>query len=188
MKNSFIFGIEVVNTPIISSTFFLTLLLMLGLFFFIRASVKDRTKKIKLISPDSQEILLTRLQEYFESRSYQIVKLDRDNKQITFEGFVRPSWFLAIFLSLLAGVGFVCLGLVLSFLYPQSGNTFLLLTAIAPVTGYFYWQQAGRTEKVDLKVEPAGIDEQTAQTLMTIAAHRDELIQLQQNIPFKLIE
>ncbi len=190
MKNLFIFGIEAVNTPIVSSTFLLTLLLMSGLFFFIRASVKNRTKKIKLISTDSQDILLTRLQEYFESRSYHIVKLDRDKKQITFEGFVRPSWFLAIFLSCLAAIGLSCFALVLSFLYPQDNNLyFLLLNAIAPIAGYFYWQKAGRTETVDLKVEAlSSSDETNDRTLMTIAAHRDELIQLQQNISFKLSE
>lgn len=173
-----------VNTPVISSTFFLTLLLMLGLFFFIRASTKDRTQKIKLISPQPQETLLTQLQEYFEGRSYRIIKLDRGNKQVTYEGFVRPSWFLAIFLSLLAGIGLLCLAVVLGFLYPQSGKIFLLLTAIAPLVGYFYWQKAGRKEKIDLKVEVYPTAETSQQTLMTIAAHRDELIQLQQNFTF----
>lgn len=187
MKIFLIFGIEAVNTPIGSSTLFLTLLLMLGLLFFLRASVKDRTKKIKLVSSESQEMLLTRLQEYFESRSYQIVNLEQDKKQITFQGFVRPSWFLAIFLSLLAAIGCLCLALVLSFLYPQIGNKFLILIAIAPVTGFFYWQKAGRTEKVDLKVEAINSNE-TARTLMTIAAHRDELIQLQQNITLEPVE
>jgi len=188
MQIFFIFGIATVDSGIDSSTLFLTLLLMLGLFFFLRASVKDRTKKIQLSSSESQEILLSRLQEYFESRSYQIVDLDRDKKQVTFQGLVRPSLFMAIFLSLLAQIGCLCLALVLSFLYPQIGNGFLLLIAIAPLTGFLYWQKARRTERVALKVEPADSKLTNVKTLMTIAAHRDELIQMQQTIAFETVE
>ncbi|XTZ11367.1 MAG: cofactor assembly of complex C subunit B, partial [cyanobacterium endosymbiont of Rhopalodia yunnanensis] len=46
------------NLPVLSSTFFLTLLLMMGLFFFIRASAKDRTERIKLTSRESIDQLL----------------------------------------------------------------------------------------------------------------------------------
>ncbi|MEQ8754914.1 MAG: cofactor assembly of complex C subunit B, partial [Coleofasciculus sp. G1-WW12-02] len=42
------------STPILSSTFLLTLLLAVGLFFFIRASVKDRTQKVQLIAQEPE--------------------------------------------------------------------------------------------------------------------------------------
>lgn len=173
------------DTPVISSTFFLTLLLTAGLFFFIKASVKDRTQKVKLISQQPQEVLLSKLQAHFEGRSYQITQLDRANKQVTFEGFVRPSWFLAIFLTLMAVFGALCLALVLAYLYPQASKIFFLLTAIAPLTGLFYWQKAGRLEKVALKVEAIDLPTNNPQTLMTIAAHRDELIQLERAFTFE---
>ena len=53
------------NLPVIPSTFFLTLLMMIGLFFFIRASVKDRIKQIQLVPAESEDVLVKKLQEYF---------------------------------------------------------------------------------------------------------------------------
>ena len=90
------------NTTILSSTLLLTLLLAVGLFFFIRASVKDRTEQVKLIAEQPEESLLTQLQEYFDQRAYRIDSVDAATNHVTFSGFVRPSWFLAIFLTLLA--------------------------------------------------------------------------------------
>jgi hypothetical protein len=60
-----------VDVPVIASTFLLTLLMMLGLFFFIRASVKDRTKQIQLVPPDSEDVLLKKLQQYFKYKKIQ---------------------------------------------------------------------------------------------------------------------
>ena len=74
------------NTTILSSTFFLTLLLAVGLFFFIRASIKDRTEQVKLIVTEPEESLLARLQEYFDRRSYRIAALDRATGEVTFGG------------------------------------------------------------------------------------------------------
>ncbi|MEM9507733.1 MAG: cofactor assembly of complex C subunit B, partial [Cyanobacteria bacterium P01_E01_bin.35] len=81
------------NLPVIPSTFFLTLLMMIGLFFFIRASVKDRTKQIRLVPAESEDVLIKKLQDYFESRAYQLVSIDTNNKQVSFTGFVQPSIF-----------------------------------------------------------------------------------------------
>ncbi|HSF73309.1 MAG TPA: cofactor assembly of complex C subunit B, partial [Microcoleus sp.] len=47
------------NTAVLPSTFVLTLLLAVGLFFFIKASVKDRIEQVKLASESAQESLLT---------------------------------------------------------------------------------------------------------------------------------
>lgn len=173
------------NTSILSSTFFLTLLLMVGLLFFIRASVKDRTQQVQLMAEVSKTSLLTQLQDYFTQRAYQITAIDPQQQQITFEGFVRPSWFMAIFLSILAAFGFLCLGLLLSFLYPPLTPLFLALIFLAPVAGIFYWKKAGRVEKVFLSLEDTTESTLSICSFVTVTAHRDELIQLQQALPLK---
>jgi Cofactor assembly of complex C subunit B len=171
-----------VNTPTVLSPLILTLLLMVGLFFFIRASVKDRTEQVKLLWQEPEESVLNKLQQYFEQRAYRITTVDPTLNRVTFEGFVRPSWFLAVFLSFLAAVGLLCLALVLSLLYPSSGNFFLALTLLAPAAGIFYWQKAGRREQVSLQVETISAP-QPQKSIITITAHRDELFQLQQAFP-----
>lgn len=174
------------NTTILSSTLLLTLLLAVGLFFFIRASVKDRTEQVKLIAEQPEESLLTQLQEYFDQRAYRIDSVDAATNQVTFSGFVRPSWFLAIFLTLLAACGLVSLALVLSLLYPTAGGIFLGLALLAPAAGIFYWQKAGRREQVSLKLEK--LADSPPQSLITVRAHRDELAALQQTLPFRASE
>lgn len=173
------------NTPILSSTFLLTLLLAVGLLFFIRASVKDRTQQVGLIAQESEESILSRLQQYFDQRAYRVAALDAANNQVTFQGFVRPSWFMAIFLTILAACGTLCLSLVLSFLYPSFDRIFLGLVLFAPAAGIFYWKKAGRNEQVSLKVEAVATPETNSQTLITVTAHRDELQQLQQALKLK---
>lgn len=159
---------------------------MVGLFFFIRASVKDRTQQMQLIAEEPEELLLPQLQEYFDQRAYQVVAVDAAQEQVTFQGFVRPSWFLAIFLTALAACGWICLALVLSFLYPSVGKIFLALSLlVAPAAGVFYWTKAGRVEQVSLKVEALAGEGQAERSLITVTAHRDEVIQLQRALPLK---
>lgn len=173
------------NTTILSSTFLLTLLLAIGLFFFIRASVKDRTQQVQLLSCEPEESLLTRLQQYFDRRAYRVAAVDAATNQVTFQGFVRPSWFLAIFLTTLAACGILCLSLVLSLLYPKLSSVFLGLILLAPAAGVFYWNKAGRSEQVLLKVEAMPEPDTDSQSLITVTAHRDELIELQQALKLK---
>lgn len=151
--------------------------MMVGLFFFIRASVKDRTEQVTLNYQIPEDTLVSQLQDYFEKRAYQVTSTDPQKKQVTLEGFVRPSLFLAIFLSFLAAFGLLCLSLVLSLLYSPLTGLFLCLTLLAPGAGIFYWKNAARLEQVYLKLEPTN---QLGQSSITIRAHRDELIQLQQ--------
>jgi Cofactor assembly of complex C subunit B len=173
-----------VNLPVISSTFFLTLLMMIGLFFFIRASVKDRTKQIQLIPEESADVLVKKLQEYFEARAYQLTSVDPETKQVAFTGYVQPSVFLAVLLSFLAVVGLSCLTLVLWLLFPNFNQLWWLLLLVAPLAGVFYWQKAGRWEKILLQV----IAMSDRPNLVRITAHRDELIQLQQNLRVEILD
>ncbi|MDY7014266.1 MAG: cofactor assembly of complex C subunit B [Cyanobacteriota bacterium] len=168
------------NTPVLSSTFFLTLLLLVGLVFFIRASVKERIQQAQSIADLSEEALLSQLQTYFEQRAYRIAAVDAEQQQVTFQGKVRPSVFLAVFLTFLAICGVGCLALVLSFLYPTLTAVWLSLILLSPLAGWFYWRKAGRVERVLLKVERIEREPgQSPQSLMTAIAHRDELAQLQ---------
>ena len=158
--------------------------MMIGLFFFIRASVKDRTKQIQLLPADSEDILIKTLQDYFEARAYQLTSIDPKTKQVTFKGYVQPSIFLAILLSFLAVVGLSCLTLILFLLFPNLNQLCWLLLLAAPLAGIFYWQKARRWEKILLQV----IMRNDRPNLVAITAHRDELIQLQTNLTVQAVD
>lgn len=172
------------NTPVVATALIMTVLTFIGLLFFIRASIKDRTKQIKLIPDESEEVFLSKLQTYFEQRAYQIVNVDTENQTVTFQGFVKPSFFLAILLTGLAGLGLFCLALVLAFLYPNLTGFSWCLLALAPVAGFFYWRNAGRSENVLLGLYPR----KEGMNLVTVTAHRDELIQLQNNLNLQTVK
>jgi len=157
---------------------------MIGLFFFIRASVKDRTKQIQLLPDESEDILIKKLQEYFEARAYQLTSINPEEKEVAFTGYVQPSVFLAILLSFLAIVGLSCLILVLFLLFPNLNQFCWLLLLIAPTAGIFYWKKAGRWEKILLQV----VMQQDSPNLVKIVAHRDELIQLQENLTVQTVD
>ncbi len=158
--------------------------MMIGLFFFIRASVKDRTKQIQLVPAETEDVLLKKLQDYFESRGYKMTLVDPEKKQITFKGFVQPSIFLAVLLSMLAVVGFSCLALVLFLLFPDANSFVWLIVILSPLAGIFYWQKAGRWEEIMLGVVPSP----NSQNLVSVTAHRDELIQLEENLSVQTVE
>jgi Flp pilus assembly protein TadB len=176
-----------VNSAILPSTLLLTLLLSVGLFFFIRASVKDRTQEVRLVSEQAQASLMAQLQQYLQQRSYQVAKVDAEHNQVTFEGVVRPSVFLAIFLTLLAAVGILCLTLVLSLLFPSLSAIFVWLVLLSPGAGVFYWKRARRLEQVSLKVE-ATSENLHSPSEITVIAHRDELLELQRALHLKPCE
>lgn len=176
------------DTAVLPSTFMLTLLLTVGLFFFIKASVKPRIEQVKLASESAQESLLTELQQYFAQRAYRVVAVDAPNYKVTFEGFVRPSWFLAIFLTMLGAGGTLCLGLVLGMLVPQQGQIFLALVLLSPLAGVFYWKKAGRAEQVSLKLESVAEPGSQIKSFVTVRAHRDELAAMQKALNLKPLE
>lgn len=165
------------TNTVLSSTFFLTLLLLVGLFFFIRAATKDRTETLELTVGQNAEAVRTQLQTYFEQRAYQVTAAD-SSAEMTLTGLVRPSVFLALFIALMAAIAAGCLGLVLAILFPAWAYGFGALLLIAPAAGAFYWRRAGRQEQVRLKVEASDADSSS----LTVVAHRDELIALKQKM------
>ncbi|MEM9215879.1 MAG: cofactor assembly of complex C subunit B [Cyanobacteria bacterium P01_F01_bin.150] len=219
------------QSPVLSSTFFLTLLMMIGLVFFIRASTKERIEMVQFAIAQPSDATLIRLQSYFLQRSYKSIAKSTDQlvgdspasesdmpilssteqarkKDITkqvFEGMVRPSVFLAFLLFLLAGIGFLCLALVLSILLPQLGTYVWFLGVLAPAASLFYWKKSSRLEQVSLKVEPlVPTDSEDSadsskeiqsqvETKVTVMGHRDELASLkkaliQQSLSLRALE
>ena len=165
------------------STFILTVLLMIGLFFFIRASTKDRTEQVTLTCQDNEDNILSYLRDYFLGRSYKVTAIDGERNKVTLEGMVSPSSFLAVFFTFLAGCGLFCLALVLSMVFDTESTTFLAVIVLAPIAGYFYWQGSGRVEQVAFRLDSNA--EESKDTIITIQAHRDELIELQSGFPFQ---
>ena len=172
------------NNTALYSTFILTVLSIIGLFFFIRASVKERLQQVKLVSILPESELFSQLKTYFQARSYQVIKVDPDNNEVLFEGFVAPSLFLAILLSILSIFGILSLILVLSQLWHQFERFFLILLIFSPVAGLFYWQNAGRKEQVSVKVQTLTDSANKTQTLLIITGHRDELATFQETLNF----
>lgn len=171
----------------LSSLLFPTILLGIGLFFFIRSSVKDRTEQLTLQSEETAAAIAAQLRAHFTSRSYRIAEIEPSRDRITFEGNVQPSWFLAIFLTALTAIGLLCIVPIVSILAPQIAQISAGLVLLSPLAGAFYWKQAGRTEQVSLRVEPLSETDSQTRSQVTIRGHRDELAALQQAVPFRLV-
>jgi len=162
--------------------------MLIGLLFFIRASVKDRTEVLRMGSDRAVEALEQDLRQYFDDRAYSVKSLDREKDVITWEGFVQPSLPLAILLSFLASIGLFCLSLVLLLAVPAVGPSWFAVMLFAPAAGSFYWKRAGRLENVSYRIlEPgeAATEGSNVNSLLSISAHRDEILSLQQALPFQ---
>ncbi len=174
------FAVTMANS-VLSSTFFLTFLMVIGMGFFIRAAAKDRTQVVTLRSAASGEQLLAALKQYFADRAYQVDRIDPDRNKVTLSGQVRPSIFLAVFLSVMAAVGGLCLGLLLTMAVPQLPEYLgVVFLALAPAAGWLYWRKAGRREQVAFVLDDTTpLD---SGSLLRVSAHRDELETLQRSL------
>ena len=160
-----------------SSTLFLTILLAIGLVFFLRAASKDRTTIVDVQSPLPPLEVLNGISVWLEERGWKKNGGNVEEKLLLFNGYVASSTFLAIFLSCLGGLGAACLGLVIIQLYPFLSWWPLLLSAIgAPLAGTLYSIKAQRQESLELKLLSS---EQSNISVLRIKAHRDELIAIQ---------
>ncbi len=174
--------------------------MVIGLGFFIRASTKDRIEIMQFGSQQSPEALQQAVIKYFRLRAYQPMAESADASSsgetakdltatdpaatdpaatdpTTLVGMVSPSIFMAIFLSLLAAVGFACLSLIAATLFPSWGERLIGLVAASPLAGVFYWRKSSRPEVVTLKVEPEA--SQGCLSKLTVKGHRDEIAELQ---------
>ena len=87
-------------TYTINSTLLLTILLAIGLFFFLRASSKDRTTIVEITSSQKPVEVLNVLYEWLNLRGWKQTGGDFDQRTLTFKGQVVSSKLLAIFLKL----------------------------------------------------------------------------------------
>lgn len=174
------------SDPARLSTLILTGLMVIGLGFFIRASTKDRVEMMRFGAKQPADALEPALMRYFQSRAFRLASEANGLKPTikaetaeatTLVGMVSPSLFLAVFLSLLAAVGFACFGLIMATLFPTWGKFLLGLVAISPLAGGFYWRKSSRPETVIFKVESEA--DQGFLSKLTIKGHRDEIADLQ---------
>ena len=162
--------------PTPGSTLLLTLLLAIGLVFFLRAASKDRTTVVEVHSPKPPLEVLEALTGWLGGRGWQTEAGEPDRQLLRFRGEVSASLPLALLLSLLGGVGAACLGLVLRQILPSLGWWPLLLALLGPLAGIIYRQRARRSESLELRL--LNSDAESGSTLR-LRAHRDELIALE---------
>jgi Cofactor assembly of complex C subunit B len=172
-----------VNTVLVSSAS-LTFLLAIGLMFFIKASVKDRIEKLSFTLTEPEETFLAKLDQYLSDRAYKLVDIS-DTNGVTYEGLVAPSWFMAIFLTTLAAGGFLCLGLVLNYIF--TSNWFLGLAALAPLAGLFYWKKSERLEQIIFAAAETKKN-QASGKVFSLTGHRDELRILERSLKIQPTE
>ncbi len=162
--------------PSYYSTFILTILLAIGLGFFLRAASKDRTTVVDISSPLPPIEVLTGISDWLEKRGWTREGGDIERKVLKFNGRVSSSLFLGIFLSILCALGGGCLGLVICQLYPAFSWWPLIIIFIGPLAGLFYRSRASRLESVELRLLSS---ENHSESLIRIKAHRDELIAME---------
>ena len=169
----------------LNSTLLLTILLSIGLFFFLRASSKDRTTVVEITSSQKPVEVLNIMYEWLQLRGWIQTGGDFDKKTLIFKGQVISSKLLAIFLSLLGGCGSCALGLVIIQIFPTLGWWPILLGLIGgPSSGMIYFKKSAREEKFELRLIDCDNNEET--TLMRLRAHRDELISLENQLSERL--
>lgn len=161
------------------STLLLTLLLAIGLVFFLRAGSKDRTTVVDVQSPRPAVDVMEGLVRWLCQRGWRPTAKDPGRQWLSFTGQVRASRFMAVLLSLLGSLGAGSLGLVLHQLFPAVGWWFLALAALGPAAGWLYWRRAARPETLELRLidQPPG-----GGSALRLRAHRDELIALEKEL------
>jgi hypothetical protein len=160
--------------------------------FFIRASVKDRTETVRLSGKQSPELLLDQLKKYFADRAYQVTSIDADRNLVNLVGNVRPSKFLAFYLSGLAFFGTLCLVLILNVVAPDFSTLWWIILSLSPLAGVFYWKKAGRSESVSFLLENSesseSKDSDLKVSIIKVQAHRDEVESLRQSLQLELLD
>lgn len=161
------------------STLLLTLLLGIGLVFFLRAASKDRTTVVDVQSPRPAIEVLEGMVAWLSQRGWQPSSQDPQRQVLRFSGQVQASLPLAVLLSLLAGLGASSLALVLHQLLPGVGWWVLSLALLGPLAGLIYWRRAARAETLELRLIDAPSSGGSA---LRLRAHRDELIALEKDL------
>jgi hypothetical protein len=165
--------------PTQGSTLLLTLLLAIGLLFFLRAASKDRTTVVDVRSPRPAPEVLDGLCGWLTSRGWRTEGGEPERRLLRFRGQVRASGALTVLLSLLGGLGAACLGLVVRQVLPQLGWWPLTLAVLGPLAGLLYRRRAERAETLELRL--LSPDDESG-SIVRLRAHRDELISIEQEL------
>ena len=165
--------------PALASTLLLTLLLAVGLVFFLRAASKDRTTVVEVRSSRPPLEVLPALADWLQQRGWIAEEANPERRLLRFRGQVQASGGLGLLLSLLGGVGAGSLGLVLRQLLPVLAWWPLLLVGLGPLAGVIYRRRAERAETVELRLISHDLATGSA---LRLRAHRDELIALEQEM------
>lgn len=167
--------------PTIYSTLLLTILLFVGLISFLRGSIRDRTTDA-LFNGDqlTDDRLLMQVRDHFQQRAYRVVEIDPERDIAILFGQVRPSIFLAVFLTILAAIGLICLGLVLEILIPDLQNLWIWLIVASPIAGVFYWRGTPRERQVSFQLLP--------DAKLKVRAHKDEIAELERSLKLEKLE
>ena len=169
----------------LNSTLLLTILLTIGLFFFLRASSKDRTTLVEITSSQKPIEVLNIMYEWLKLRGWKQTGGDFDKRILIFKGQVVSSKLLAIFLCLLGGFGSCALGLVIIQIFPTLGWWPIFLGLIGgPFSGMIYFKKSAREEKFELRLIDS--EDNKEMTSMRLRAHRDELISLENELRDRL--
>ena len=172
-------------TYYLNSILLLTILLAIGLFFFLRASSKDRTTVVEITSSQKPVEVLNIMYQWLQLRGWKQIGGDFDQRILIFKGQVTSSKLLAIFLSLLGALGSCALGLVIIQIFPTLGWWPILLGLIGgPFSGMIYFKKSAREEKFELRLLSNENTEEM--TLIRLRAHRDELISLENELSDRL--
>ena len=132
----------------LNSTLLLTILLAIGLFFFLRASSKDRTTIVEISSSQQPVKVLNDLCEWLSLRGWKQTGGDFEQRTLIFKGQVVSSKFLAIFLGFLGGFGSCALGLVIIQIYPELGWWPILLGLVGgPFSCLLYTSPSPRDKR-----------------------------------------
>ena len=168
----------------LNSTLLLTILLAIGLFFFLRASSKDRTTVVEITSSQKPVYVLNIMYEWLQLRGWKQIGGDFDKRILIFKGQVISSKLLAVFLGSLGCLGSCALGLVIIQIYPILAWWPILLGLIGgPLSGIVYFRKSAREEQFELRL----IDNDNQEvTSMRLRAHRDELISLENELSERL--
>ena len=160
-----------------SSVLLLTILLAIGLVFFLRAASKDRTTVVDICSPLPPLEVLKGLTIWLEERGWKSDGGDADRQLLRFQGNVASSGALAVLLSIFGGLGSACLALVIRQLYPFLEWWPLFLVFLGgPAAGFIYSRRAARIEGLEVRLLSSA---ETQPSRLRIRAHRDELIAME---------
>ena len=165
------------------STLLLTLLLGVGLLFFLRAAAKDRTTDVVISSYSGSLEVLEALTDWLRQRGWRQLEADPERRWIAYEARVGASVPLALLLSLLAAAGAGALALVVIQLVVPARWWPLLLAGFGPLAGLVYLTRAERLERLELRLLS---HDQQIPTRLALRAHRDELIALLQELAAEL--